>query len=62
MRLYAVRQNDTAFRIDLQDFARTQQRRREQIPLLRIGRQPFQQSVDLLQQRIAAALDRLRIQ
>ena len=62
MRLHRVRQDDTPLRIDLQNLARPEQRRRQLIPLVRIGRQRRQKRIDLVQKRIAACVQCRRVE
>ncbi len=49
-------------RVEFQNLARAEQGRREKIALLRIGRMPRQELIDLPQQGMTAAIDRLRIE
>ena len=62
MHFYRIRQDDTPFRIDLQNLACPEQRRRQLIPLVRIGRQRRQKRIDLVQKHIAACVQGRRVE
>ena len=62
MHFYCLRQDDTPLRIDLQNFAGPELCRRQLIPLVRIGRQRRQERIDLVQKRVAARVQSLRVE
>ena len=61
-RLQPLLEKDPALRIEAQDLARAQKRRREGVAGLRIGRHRLKQRVDLGDQRVAAAIERRRVE
>ena len=62
MALQALGEDRPALRIDLEDLARAVERRREPVALLRIGREAQEESLDLRHQRVAAGVERRRVE
>src|SRR5687768_10808517 len=60
--LQFVAQRYPALAIHLERLARAVECDRELLPLLRVGRKPFDKSFDLREQRIAAGIDRCLVQ
>jgi hypothetical protein len=58
----ALAQHDASLGIEAQDLARAKQRRRQVLALARIRRFRFEQRVDFLEQRLAAAVERRRVE
>ncbi len=62
MHFYRIRQDDTPFRIDLQNLACPEQRRRQLIPFVRIRRQRRQKRIDLVPKHVAACVQSRRVE